>query len=93
MSAEPTEVNLTPTILKAIEADLIMLARNLRAQESDFTKLVNDVTKDFEALRTQVHNFADDWTRRIENMESEVNPGNIRKEMSDLLANFSKLSK
>lgn len=82
-----------PITLDTLQNDIVMLSRNLRAQESGFTKLVNDVSKDFETLRTEVHNYADDWTRRIENMESEVDPNSIRQELTILLALFNKNSK
>jgi gas vesicle protein len=79
--------------IKSLEADFISITRVVRANEKGFQDLVNTVSKEVAALRTDVHNFADEWTRRIEALESEIDPTAIRKELASLIADFVRLSR
>ena len=53
----------------------------------------SELSEKFSKLSTDCHNFADEWTRKIETLESSVDPMEVRKELASLLADFVRLSK
>ena len=56
-----------------------------------------ELAEKYATLQTECHNFADEWTRKIEAIDSlellSLDPTNIRKELASLLADFVRLSK
>jgi DUF438 domain-containing protein len=78
---------------ETLDKNFKLLARSVRMIEAAYDNLLTKNSSEYNALQTEVHNFADLWTRRIENMESEVRPSDIRAEMAELLAAFVKESR
>jgi hypothetical protein len=75
----------------------LQIARLREPLEQDIKLAMNDLSGKYITLQTECHNFADEWTRKIEAIEqtilSGINPAMIRKELAALIADFVRLSK
>jgi DUF438 domain-containing protein len=75
---------------ETLDKDFKMLARSVRMIEAAYDNLLTKNSSEYNTLQAEVHNFADLWTRRIENMESQVDPKAVRRELASLIALFDK---
>ncbi len=78
---------------KEIGEALGRIRREIQMYADSMRQINDNFEQELSSLRTECHNFADTWTRKIEALESTVDPAEIRHEMTTLIAEFVRLTK